>query len=438
LEGQIPNQKKPDKKNNAQKGRLSLQGVRLHRLTEALGISVDESLKGTITLDLPFTHAPGEQIPTGQGTLRFAGVRWKDTIIAEQLRGEISISPQQLRLRNFGGALADGTLNAQFAYAFQQVKQSWLVIAMDNVETSKLFAPWLHGKIEGPMHARIRGNFADGWRGSAELELTRGKVAGFDVSQWRIPASWSYSPSQNRGEVTIVETTAQVARGRATGKLTVHLETAARIEGGVRFSNVDVQDFLRQTIGPSQLGGGKMTGRIDFSGDHVRSLDDIGADIDASFSQAQALQLPVLKQIAPFLGVGATTTFQKGKLVAKLSRGVVRVQNLFLQGNNVQVYADGNITLEGRLNLDVLAKTRDFGLPTDRLRILGLRVPIAGPVPLVVIQEVSAFLSNRLIYLQVTGTARSPVIRPRPVAILAQEAIRFFMNRYNLPVSAFP
>jgi len=77
-------------------------------------------------------------------------------------------------------------------------------------------------------------------------------------------------------------------------------------------------------------------------------------------------------------------------------------------------------------------------LPSVRLGPLALRVPVAGPVPLVVLQEASNLLANHVIYLDVTGTARSPVIRPRPLAILSQEAVRFFLNRSNLPVTLNP
>src|ERR1051325_1485632 len=157
-----------------------------------------------------------------------------------------------------------------------------------------------------------------------------------------------------------------------------------------------------------------------------------------SFHQAQALQFPVLKQLAPYLGVGANTTFQSGELAARVERGVMRIQSLTLVGNNVQMYLDGNVTLQGRLNLDVLAKTQTIGLPTDQLRLIGLKVPMAGPVPLLVVQEASNLLSNQLLYLEVTGTVRSPVIRPRPVQMLAQEAVRFFLNRYSLPIPALP
>jgi translocation and assembly module TamB len=108
------------------------------------------------------------------------------------------------------------------------------------------------------------------------------------------------------------------------------------------------------------------------------------------------------------------------------------------EGGYLQVHADGTATLEGRLNLNVVAKNGDVGLPTLRLGVIALRVPIAGPVPLVLLQEASNLLANRAIYLEVTGTARKPVVRVRPLALLSEEAVRFFLNRANLPVALAP
>ena len=109
-----------------------------------------------------------------------------------------------------------------------------------------------------------------------------------------------------------------------------------------------------------------------------------------------------------------------------------------LQGNNVQVFVDGTMTLEQRLNLHVVARTGSVGWPTVRLGPIGLRVPIAGPVPLIVVQEASSLLSNYVIYLEVTGTPRNPVIRPRPLATLSESAVRFFLNRASLPITLNP
>src|SRR2546423_2042402 len=170
----------------------------------------------------------------------------------------------------------------------------------------------------------------------------------------------------------------------------------------------------------------------------MRSSYDLTGNLEASFEQAQALNLPVLKEISPFLGIGPNTTFQKGNMRARLARGFLSIEGLALEGTYYQMFLDGKISLQGRLDLDVTAGTGTFAIGTPRLRLLGLRVPIAGPVPLVVAQEAASLLANRTIHAQVTGTMHSPTIRLLPLATLNQEAVRFFFTRSLNPLASSP
>jgi hypothetical protein len=300
-------------------------------------------------------------------------------------------------------------------------------------------APWFDGKVEGPIHARIRGRRLGGaWTGMADFDMARGKIYGLDIAQWRLPVNFSYAPEQNSGQIDIHETAAQLVHGRATGKLSMTWQHSARVDGFLRMDRVELRELLKETIGASDIGAGRTTAKFDFKGNEVRSLNDLSGTLVAAFEDTQALQTPVLKQITPYLGLGPSTTFQKGNLVARLGSGTLRIQQMALQGANVQVFVDGTMTLQEQLNLHVIAKTGDVGWPTLRLGPIGLRVPLAGPVPLLVLQEASNLLSNHVVYLDITGTPRSPVIRPRPLAILSEEAVRFFLNRANLPITLNP
>ena len=60
--------------------------------------------------------------------------------------------------------------------------------------------------------------------------------------------------------------------------------------------------------------------------------------------------------------------------------------------------------------------------------------PAAGPMPINLLAQASTFLANRLIHLRVTGTVRSPTIQVEPIALLAEEAVRFFLNPTALPI----
>ena len=261
---------------------------------------------------------------------------------------------------------------------------------------------------------------------------------GLVLTQWHLPLTFRIAPSEGRGEIHIHETSALAGHGRLTGKMHLNWGYTAFVEGRLDLARVDLQTFLRQTVNSAQLGGGLMTARFDFVGRDMRSLDDLTGRLEASFEQAQAFAVPVLKEMSPLLGVAPNTTFQKGTLRARLERSTLHIQGLALEAVYYQVFIEGSVSLHGRLDVEITAGTGNFGIGTPRLRLLGLRIPIVGPVPLVVAQEAAALLGNRLIHVHVGGTLRNPSYRVFPLAAFTQEAVRFFITKGVNPLAAGP
>jgi hypothetical protein len=425
LEGQIPI---GPKKAESKKGKLSIQKVQVGKFFNALGMPNIKELKGELHIEVEFSHDTPDRIPEGKGKLWIDNLRFKDVLSAHILKGDILLSNNELRVRNLTGSIAQGTYRAQATYFLKEPARSWFSVSIDRAEAGQILAPWLGGSIDGLLQAHLRGKLGGDWSGSADVELARGKIFGLEVTQWNLPVTWSFAPGQGRFQIDVHETEAHVARGRVKGKMHFAWEHSARVKGSLSFSNVDLREFLRSALGSTEVGGGQMTGRFDFSGDDVRSLKDLGGNLVVSLSQSQSLRLPVLSQVAPILGLGAATTFQNGELRARLARGELRIQRFTLENNNLQLFIDGAVSLEGRLNLGVVAKVGNLGVPTERLRLLGMRIPEAGPVPIPVLREATNLLSKRLLSVEVTGTVRSPVIQPRTLPLLTSEVVRFFVG----------
>ncbi|MFO0967269.1 MAG: AsmA-like C-terminal region-containing protein [Gemmataceae bacterium] len=425
LEGRIPPEKVEPKE--SRKGRLEIHNIGLGRLLEALGVQDAAAVyHGRLSLAIAFTHADSGW-PTGSGRLRVTNVRYKETPLIGEAAGDIGLNEGKLRVSDFNTTFGDGLLRAKGAYDFKNPDAGWYVVELDRVQIGPLLGPWLNSTVEGDMNARIRGKFGREISGRAEVDIGRAKVAGVEVTDWRLPFTFRYAPTEGHGQLQMNDITAQVGAGRIKGKLDLSWEYAIRLEGNLQFTRVDLQKLLRPFLGATSVVSGRLTGRFDFAGRDVRSLSDLSGRLDAAFEQTQALNLPVLKEISPFLRLNPSVTFQKGDLHARLADGFFRVQRLGLEGAVGQLYAEGTISLEGRLNLDVTAGTGSFGID-PRLRFLGLRIPAAGPVPLVVAQEAATLLSNRVLQMRVTGTVRTPSIRVLPLATLTQEAVRFFLR----------
>jgi hypothetical protein len=453
LDGTIPSARPKPPAQPPPEGHLRIEGAQLSRLWAALaGQSQPGPLHGTLDLTLTFRHEGPDGDAVGTGRIVLSRVRYGDTEIFSSLRGDVRLAAGELRFPELSGALGEGLVRLRAVLNLRQPGRGWFTLDLDRVEAARLLAPWykpdaqaraslagasgLSAPIQGTIDVRIRGNLGREWTGSGDFALVRGKVLGAEVSEWRVPFGWSFAPGVGRGYVDVQDTSAQVGRGRAQGRINFGWGYGSRLEGQIRFFNVDVQTLLRSDNDLSQIGSGLLSGRLDLGGQEIRSLDDVTATLDATLAQTQALEMPVLRQLAPYIlpGRSSNAIFRSGTLRGRLARGVFRIQRLSLEGTYGQLFVEGTISLQGRLNLDVLATTTNLGPSTPALRLLGLRVPAVGPLPLSLALEARNYLSNRLIHLRVTGTVRSPTITIEPLSLLTEEALRYFLNRANVPL----
>src|SRR5207302_899568 len=97
-------------------GRLRVEGVRLSRLVEALGLGDRlRPLRGVVSFDVPFYHGP-DRWPIGRGRFDVRDLRWQDAELSESLRGDVRLEEKSLRLRDVSGTLAGGLVRLQLSY----------------------------------------------------------------------------------------------------------------------------------------------------------------------------------------------------------------------------------------------------------------------------------------------------------------------------------
>src|SRR5262249_50302122 len=179
------------------------------------------------------------------------------------------------------------------------------------------------------------------------------------------------------------DSSAQLGSGRAVGQATLTWGAAGlRVEGHLRLLDASLRSLVGVVGDVTSYAQGRVTGRVEFGGSQVRSVNDLTANVQATLNQTQAFQLPVFRQLAQYLAPGqSNATFGSGELQGGLAGGVFRVQRLTLLSTYVQLIAQGNVTLQGRLDLDVTARTGTLGPAPLLLRVLRLRVPPVGPLP---------------------------------------------------------
>jgi translocation and assembly module TamB len=356
--------------------------------------------------------------------------------VAPEIAGALLLRDGRLELRDLSGSLAGGRLRGRGRVLLDNPSRNYVSLFLDRADAARLFAPVpdLGDVVAGQVSLEVRGSFGREIRGAGTVTLARGSIGGVGVTELRVPFDYATAPG-GYGRVVVREARALAGYGRATGGLTVEWGGGTRVAGQVRFLDVPLGG-LSPALGENRLfGGGRITGRFDLAGTNVRSADDLTGLLIAQFNNTSAREIPLLQQAVPYLNpIGATKPFQTGDVRGRLVRGVFRVERLALVSPTAQLFAEGAITVQnGRLDLDVVANTGQVGPDVRGLRLLGLRLPVFGPIPLSLIRDVSAFLSNRTVRLTITGTTANPVVRVNTGALLREEAVRFFLTRYVLP-----
>src|SRR5262249_25076456 len=151
------------------------------------------------------------------------------------VRGDLVLAGGALQFRNVSAYLAGGELRVEVVYNLRDPARSFFTLALSGADSRRLFQavyPDLVGEIDGPVDRGVRGRIGREWHGGGQLVLTRGKVTGAEVSEWRAPFDFVFSPSRGQGEVVVRESGAQVGGGRATLRATLTWGAGGlRVEG---------------------------------------------------------------------------------------------------------------------------------------------------------------------------------------------------------------
>jgi len=432
LEGKLP--AAAPKTEPSGETRLEIRGALLSRLWPVLRLNDTlGSFEGRATAVLEIDLGQRGSLPSGSGFFEIRNLRWGEERLTDVVRGTLVLDRGGLMVRSIDTLFAGGSLTVSFRYGF--TGPTWITVTLREAESSQLFvfAPGLKDSFQGPVNVELRASRNGDWNGTGTLTMSRGRVFGLAVGDWAVPMRFSFSTT-GRGELTVTESGAAIGHGRA--RLTAHViwdgGMGARVEGNLQLFDAQMSSIASQL---SSYTEGRVNGRVDFRGENVRSANDLSANIQATLRQVQSQQIPILSQILRFVTPGrGATTFQNGQLKARLGGGVVRIEGLELNGDLVEMFMQGAVTLQGGLDLLVVARTTNQLCSNPLLvRVIASQVPAVGPVPVALLAQISTLLANRVVQLRVTGTINSPQIRVDPVRLLTHEAARYFINRLVLP-----
>ncbi|HYO23446.1 MAG TPA: AsmA-like C-terminal region-containing protein [Lacipirellulaceae bacterium] len=332
---------------------------------------------------------------------------------------------QQLSGRVAGGELAGA---GEWDFDSDQRRGFRIRLRQASIELLQALAqPGRDAAAEGVVDIDVRVRPAAVWQMQIAVTAARATVGGLALRNVTVPLAVQWSPRSGQAVLTTTSTQLSLAGGRLSGALTARRVSTWNVDGHFRFYRVDAAALA----GSSGYASGRLSGTLDIAARNARSVNDLQATLLADLEGAQSAGIPVLDQIrtsVPGAGLAGATSFGEGRVEARLSRGVVRLDRLSLANRQLQIYMTGNITLGGRLGLNATVATGQAANPTIANSLLTniLAVPVA---PAALLLQANEFLANRVIRLSIRGTLDRPTIRVRPLETLGEEAVRFFLRQ---------
>ena len=442
VDGQYPSPKPkvkpqlpPKKEDDAPtQGRLKLQNIRLSRILKQLKIpNTLDSLEAELSASFPFEFDE-QGFLTGVGDAQIDRLRWKEKEIFTKLTGTVRLTEETLRIENLSANLGEGSLRGGIFFNRKNPDRSRMRLTLSHVPANRLlfFMPDLAKVFDAAIDLTMSGTIGSQINLVGTVAAEHGKINGVPVSELRLPFQFDFAPSSGRAELRIREATGQVARGKVNGKLELdfYSDLPSRVEGEVQFTNVNVQMIADGA--EAVTGNNPVTGKFDFNGTNVQSVNDLKGSLRANLGEAKPLLLPLLSDLVPFLGPGSSVSslIREGEVRASLSNGLFRFQKFSLTGPQLSLFIDGTISLLGRVDLNVVAQAGNFGLDSRLVRLARLALPLTGVgIPVRIAADASRILSNRTVRLEITGTLRNHTTRIKPLALLSDEAIRYFLEQ---------
>ena len=438
-----PEKKGPPKKDpGLDLGRVKLRGMQLSKLWDLVGLKASlGSLDADVSGEFPLTTDDEGRL-VGTGRLRAERLRWGSRDIATAGQAIVRLTPTEMTFDEITFFAGEGVARGRATFHRIDPEKSTATVTLTNVPGSRLgfLIPDLANRFDIPVSGKLTTTMGREWRGSAVLTSSRGKLLGVPVTDVRVPIEWMAVPDRGRSEVRIRDATATAASGQLTGSLSVNVfnDLAPKLAGDLQFRNVNLASAFREA--GRFIGNMPVTGRLDFGAEQYRGPNDLTGNLRATLGESQPLALPVFAAMVPYLGYGrdSSTTIRDGEVRAALGNGVWRVQRVSLNGPSLGLYAEGTITMSGRVNLSAVATSRSTPGQAVLQRFNPLTVAVLAsptrPLNKALLADAVSLIGNYVIYMDVTGTIDAPVVRVDPLRTITEDVARFFLLRFVNPV----
>ena len=406
---------------NALLGKLSRKSNLLRGLRDLDG-NVSATAKLIAGLDRPFE---------GDGRIRISDAKWSDELLTRLASVHFNVSQGRLIVNDVQADLKRGSIKANAVIPLGSTIAGKYDCDIRQMDLARIAAVASDQplEIEGRFDARLTGKIGEIITGHGYVGVDRASLHGVAGQSVQVPIQFTVSAASGSGRVELQRSTFRLFGGSVSGTGKMNFGSSLSVNSDLRFTRIDTGAMIRSLAGSDQADQGELNGRLKIKGSGVRSLRDLKGTFEGELERSSAFQLPVLEDLARALGGQVQNDdFSSQDIRLKMDNGRVEVKNLNLSSSLANVAITGFVFVDGRLDLDVAGQIQRINQPTLIEELAGSPLAAIRGTPASFFAQAAEFLSNRVVFLKVRGTANRPQVRVDTKLQLREEVIRYFLR----------
>ncbi|QDV27061.1 AsmA-like C-terminal region-containing protein [Aureliella helgolandensis] len=428
----------------SQREPLALQRLPVFGLLRATSLKLDRALpiadpsgalrplRGAIHFSAERTAATASKGLLASLDFSAENIRWNRASLSQRVKGSASLHPQRLVLHNLDGQCFGGSLSGAAEVDLTSPLSGSFRMGAEHVNLRRAAAPVrsLARSISGTGSVAVQGRLGNTTTASLKLHANNLTMHEVVVQEVRMPIECSLQLASQQVRWQCRGGTIHLGRG------TISVTSDGSFANGMASTNTHAE--LRQ-IDTAQLLRGKAINAGTVSGDvyiqaqRANTANDLQGRFAIELTQLQSLEIPGIDQFQSLLKLstlsGPSFLQQDGGSVhGRIAGGLVYVDDLFVSKSGLQVLLSGTSSLDGRVNFDVTALTQQSGPADGLISLAQSPLMLAAPAPVALLMKANEALKNRVVHVQVSGTAARPTLSLQPGKKLSQDALRMFIS----------
>ena len=388
-------------------------------------------LSGMLSVSIDATASMNE-LPTARGRIVLDDVSWQNRRLTRQVSTDVNLGGGVAEFSNLSVDLKRGQISGRARVPVTAESGGNYQIDVRHFDIGRLaeIINGQSGNITGLLDARLSGQIGTTINGQGTVGLERTEVLGLVGRSLKVPIEFQIQPQQGSGVVRLRRSRFQLFNGDVSGSAELEFGRVLNLNTDLTVSRVETELLIAAFSGVNQQDQGQISGRLKLSGRGIRSARDLRGSFAGSLDRASAFQLPVLSNVATLLGNNQIQRqdFDSDDIAITLNNGRVDVGQLNFSNSLASVAISGEAFIDGRLNLDVAARVETLETPSLLQELLGSPVAQLSGSPTAFFAQAADFLSDRLVFLKISGTASRPQVRVNTGQQIREESIRYFLR----------